>query len=96
MKKFLYLPSNYKNRRYRKVAGRAKTGEVSPKGLVAHTEDWEGRIAADVAPSTLRYIVDKGRIRKMTLKEMVEHGYFHIGRGPKGIRPMKEGIHVED
>ena len=89
MKRVLYLPSNYKSSTTRKVDGRAKTGEVSPQGLVAHTEDWEGRIAADVAPGTVRYIRDPdGTWRKMTFKEMVERGYFILGKGPKGVRNL--------
>jgi hypothetical protein len=86
-RKFLYLPSDYKKRKNVVVHGRAKSGEISPKGLVAHTEDWEGRVKADVGPGAIRYIVEPdGRIRNMTMPEMLERGYFHLGKGPKGLR----------
>jgi len=83
-----YLPGGYKDRAHRAVTGRAASGEVSPQGLVAHTEDWEGRVAADVAPSTMRYILNRrtGEIRKMTVAEQVERGYFTPGVGPKGVK----------
>ena len=69
------------------VDGRAKTGEISPKGLVAHTEHWDGRVKADAAPAGIRAIMDPdGHVRNMTMKEMLERGYFHIGKGPLGVR----------
>lgn len=84
-KRFLYLPSDYKHKRHKRVSGVAKTGEISPLGTVTHTEDWEGRIQAEAAPSAMRYIRDPdGTIRRMTLKEMVDRGYFILGKGPKG------------
>ena len=84
---FLFLPSDYKKRTRRTVAGVAKTGEISPKGLVAHTEHWDGRIAANPAPAGIRYIRDlDGTARPMTFTELVAHGYFIVGRGPIGVR----------
>lgn len=84
-----YLKEGYKDRKRRTVEGRARSGEVSPKGLVAHTEDWEGRIAAEVAPNALHLIRDPdGTVRKMTFQEMVDHGRFIVGRGPKGVREL--------
>ena len=68
------------------VEGRAKSGEVSPQGLVAHTEDWQGRIRAKAAPSTIRYIKTPDGIRPMTMAEMIGRGYFIVGKGPKGYR----------
>ncbi len=63
--------------------GVAETGEVSTKGTVAHTEDWEGRIMATALPATIRYIRDPdGRIRPMTMPELVDHGFFIVGTGP--------------
>lgn len=85
-----FLPGNFKDRRRRTTVGRARTGEVSPKGLVAHTEDWDGRIAADTAPATMHYAysVSTGQVRKLTFAEMVEKGYFVLGSGPKGVRQL--------
>lgn len=84
MRKFLYLPSGYKNRKHAVTTGVAKTGEVSPKGTVTHTEDWEGRVAADVAPAQIHLVVDPdGSIRNMTHEERLERGYFIPGRGPR-------------
>ncbi len=88
------LPSGYKRRRNTTVTGRARTGEIAKRGLVAHTEDWEGRVAALGAPAAIRYIkVGDAPPRPMTMKEMIERGYFVLGRGPKGVRHIKEGIH---
>ena len=87
MKRVFYLPSGYKSRTTTKVEGRAKTGEISPKGLVGHTHHWDGRIAANPAPAGIRYIRDPdGTNRPMTFTEMVAHGYFIMGRGPVGVR----------
>lgn len=90
MKRVLYLPSGYKHRKVKQVTGRAQTGEVSPKGLVAHTEDWEGRVAADVAPSVMHYGISRstGEIRPLTIAEQIERGYFVPGKGPRGVRPL--------
>lgn len=90
MKRVLYLPSRYKHRTNTVVTGRAETGEVSPKGLVAHTEDWEGRVTAEAAPDAIRYIINRqtGEIRKMTMAEKIDRGYFVPGRGPKGVKPL--------
>ena len=90
---FLYL-AKYRRQTNTKVEGVAKSGQISPKGLVAHTEDWEGRITAAAAPSAIRYIVDPdGHIRPMTMKEMIARGYFVVASGPVGIRKIKEGTH---
>ena len=83
-----YLKEGYKKSTNKRVDGKAKTGEVSQRGLVAHTEDWEGRIKADAAPNTIRYIHDGERWRKMTFQEMVERGYFILGSGPKGQKQL--------
>lgn len=85
MRKFLYLAKN--KRQHTVTEGIARTGEISPKGVVSHTEDWDGRIRADVGPTPIRYVVEPdGRIRPMTFKEMVDKGYFIIGKGPVGVR----------
>ncbi len=66
--------------------GRAKTGEVGPKGLVSHTETWSGTVAAVAAPATIHYCYDDdGTFRKLTMLEMIAKGYFVIGRGPRGF-----------
>lgn len=81
MRKYLYV-----TRTRRTVDGIAESGEISPQGVVTHTEDWDGRISAEVLPATNRYVRDPdGHIRTMTFKEMVDRGYFHVGRGPKGV-----------
>jgi len=96
MRKPIYLPSDYKNRTRTVIKGRARSGEISPKGIVAETEDWEGRIKADVGPAAVRYVFEDGKFRRMTLKEQVAKGYFYLGRGPTGIRTtVKEGINVK-
>jgi len=104
MRKFLYvarrgpsyLKEGYKNRTNTTVVGEAQSGEISRKGVVAQTEDWEGRLAATAAPSAIRYIRDPdGTIRPMTFQELVDRGYFIVGRGPTGVKPIKEGIHVK-
>jgi len=94
MKPFLYLPSDYKKRRNTVVTGEARTGEVSPKGLVSHTEDWEGRVQAQAAPATLRLVRNPdGTLRNMTFQEMVDRGFFIAGRGPTAVRKQpREGI----
>ncbi len=82
-----FLPEGYKERTNTVVTGKAKTGEVSVKGLVAHTETWDGRIAATVGQNTIRYVRNPdGTIRPMTFRESVERGHFILGRGPTGIR----------
>ena len=93
MKKTLYLAKIKRGATHTRVEGIAKSGEISPKGVVAHTEDWEGRVAAAAAPSAIRYIREPdGHIRPMTFKEMVDRGYFIVARGPTGVRRIKEGI----
>lgn len=81
-----FLPEGYRLRTHRVTEGVAKTGEISPKGTVSHIESWDGRVAAEVAPVGLRYefSVSTGRLRQLTFKEMVERGYFILGKGPKG------------
>jgi hypothetical protein len=93
VKTFLYLPSDYKKRRNTVVTGEARTGEISPKGLVSHTEDWEGRIQAAAAPSAVRMIQNPdGTLRPMTFREMVDRGYFIVSKGPTGVRKQTKGI----
>lgn len=84
MRPALFLPSGYNKRKHRTVEGVARTGEVSPQGTVAHTEDWDGRVAADVRLVTMRYEYSKstGRIRQLSFKELVDRGYFILGKGP--------------
>lgn len=82
-KRFFYI-ARLGQKVNRTVEGRAKTGEVSPKGLVAHTEDWEGRVAAEAAPATIRLIRTRDGVRPMTMPEMIERGYFIVGKGPNG------------
>lgn len=84
-----FLKEGYKQSTRKTVDGRATTGEVSRKGLVAHTESWDGRIHAEAAPAGIRLVADPdGTIRPMTFKESVERGYFILGRGPKGVRNL--------
>ena len=60
---------------------------MARQGLVSHTESWDGRIAANVARSTIRYVREPdGTIRPMTFKEMVAKGYFTVGEGPSGFK----------
>ena len=64
--------------------GRAKTGEISPKGLVTHIEQWDGRTSAKAQPSPMHYVYnDAGEIRPMTMPEMIAKGYFIVGKGPR-------------
>lgn len=87
VKKFLYLPSGYKKRTNRIVTGIAKSGEVSPKGTVAHTSHWDDRVDAEVAPAGIHYLREPdGHIRPLTFNEMVAKRYFVVGRGPVGVR----------
>ena len=87
MKAPFYLPSGYKRSTRMRVDGRSKTGEISRKGLVGHTDHWDGRIAANAAPAGIRYIVDPdGTARPMTFTELVARGYFIMGSGPVGVR----------
>ncbi len=83
-----FFKEGYKQSKNKIVVGRSKTGEISPKGLVAHTEDWDGRVAADVAPGGVHYIKEGDSFRPMTFVELVERGYFIIGTGPKGVRKL--------
>lgn len=65
------------------VEGVAKTGEISPKGTVAHTEDREGRVSVLAAPAPIRWVRDPdGTLRPKTMKEMIRDGQFLIGVGP--------------
>ena len=84
---FLYLPSDYKKRTHKVVTGVAKSGEMSEKGTVIHTETWDDRVSVDAAPAGAHYIRDPdGNPRLMTFDEMVDRGYFIVGRGPVGVR----------
>ncbi len=66
--------------------GRARTGEVGPKGLVTHRETWAGNTAVVAQPGTIHYCYDDdGNFRKLTMVEMVAKGYFILGRGPLGF-----------
>ena len=85
MRPALFLPSDYKKRTRRVVSGVAKTGEVSPKGTVTHIEHWDDRVSVDAGPAGIHYIQDGDGIRPMTFPELVEHGYFIVGRGPIGV-----------
>ena len=68
----------------RTVEGRAKTGEVSPKGLVTHVERWNGATAATAQPAPMHWVYnDDGEVRPMTMPEMIAKGYFIVGRGPR-------------
>jgi hypothetical protein len=88
----LYL-MRYKRKTNTVVEGVSKKGEISPQGVVAHTEDWEGRLAATVGSAAIRYVRDPdGRIRPMTMQEMIDRGYFIVARGPTGVRTIREGI----
>ncbi len=78
-----YLRQGFKRKTHTVTTGVAKTGEESTKGTVEHTEDWEGRIAATAKPAPIRMMVEPdGRVRRMTMPEMIERGYFIVGRGP--------------
>jgi len=70
------------------VEGIAKTGEISPKGLVEHIESWDGRVEAVVKPTTDHYVYFKstGELRKKTLKELIDEGKFWVGKGPTGLK----------
>ncbi len=63
--------------------GIAHTGEVSKRGTVSHEEMWDGRIAAKANPAPMHYAYnDDGEIRPLTMSEMIDKGYFIIGKGP--------------
>lgn len=47
-------PAEFKQRGRSVTEGVAKTGEVSPKGTVTHTERWDGSVDVDVKPRTVR------------------------------------------
>ena len=84
---FLYMPSDYKKRTHKVVTGVAKTGEISPKGVVTHTETWDDRVKAEVGPAGIRYLREPdGTVRPLTFQEQVDRGYFIVGRGPIGVR----------
>ena len=66
--------------------GRAKTGEVSTKGLVTHRESWDGTTAVVAQPNAIHYVYDdEGEFRPMTMDEMIAKGYFIVGSGPGGF-----------
>ena len=84
---FVYLPSYYKKRTHKVVTGVSRTGEISPKGVVTHTETWDDRVKAEVGPAGIRYLRERdGTIRPLTFQEQVARGYFIVGRGPIGVR----------
>ena len=92
MRKHLWVARNSVNR---VVEGIAKTGEVSPKGTVAHIEDWDGRVAVEAAPSAMRYVIEPdGRIRRMTFREQVDKGYFVVGVGPTGVKGENDEVRL--
>jgi hypothetical protein len=83
-----FLKEGYKERKNTHVAGVAQSGEISDRGMVAHTEDWEGRIASKALPPTVRYVRDPSHprgARPMTMQEMIDRGLFILGRGPEGM-----------
>jgi hypothetical protein len=87
MRKFLYLPSGYKKRSRTIIEGRARSGEISPKGLVSHTEYWDDSVKVKAVPGTVRVVVEPdGRLRNMTMAEMLERGSFFLGKGPSGFK----------
>ena len=87
MKRFIYLPSGYKKRTNRVVTGISKSGEMSLKGTVTHTETWDDRVAALARPAGIHYLREPdGHIRPLTFQEQVDRGYFIPGRGPIGVR----------
>ena len=88
MKQFLYLPSGYKKRTNRVVTGVSKKGEISPKGIVTHTEFWDDRVKAEAAPAGIHYGLSKstGELRPLTYAEQVAKGYIVPGKGPTGVR----------
>ena len=87
MRRFLYLPSDYKKRTNKIVTGVARTGEVSEQGIVTHVETWDDRVAATVGPAGIRYLREPdGHIRPLTFQEQVDRGYFIPGVGPIGVR----------
>lgn len=94
VKHIFFLPSSYKKRKHTTVAGVASTGEISTKGLVAETEDWEGRIEATAMPATLhlKRLPDGSVVRK-TDKEMIEEGTYVLGLGPAGVELVHGGTH---
>ncbi len=87
VKRAIYLPSGYKRSTVTHTEGRARSGEVAPQGLVSHTEHWDGRIAANVQRSAIRYLIEPdGHIRPLTMDEMIAKGYWTKGRGPSGFQ----------
>ncbi len=70
------------------VEGIAKTGEISPLGLVSHIENWSGEIAAVVEPATAHYVYFRstGELRRKTLTELIDEGKFYVGKGPTGLK----------
>lgn len=94
VKRIFFLPAGYQKRKHTTVAGVAATGEISRHGLVAETEDWEGRVAATAAPATLRLKrLPDGRVVNKTDKELVEEGLYVLGLGPVGVELIHGGIH---
>lgn len=74
---------------YTKVEGIAKSGEVSPQGILTTVEDREGRQSVTAGPAAIRYVMEPdGRIRRKTIKEMIRDGQWRKGVGPVGVRRM--------
>ena len=64
--------------------GIATTGEEHPRGTVSHKEYWDGRVAAMARPAPIHYgYNDAGEIRPLTMDEMIEKGYFIVGKGSR-------------
>jgi len=92
VKRIFFLPSSYKKRKHTTVAGVASTGEISTKGLVAETEDWEGRVEATAMPATIHLdLLPDGRVVRKTDKQMIEDGTYVIGLGPVGVELIHGG-----
>lgn len=66
-----------------RVDGIAKSGEVSPKGTVTHFDHWDDTVAVMTEPAAIHYAYnDNNEIRPLTMDEMIERGYFIVGKGP--------------
>ncbi len=93
VKRVFFFPEGYKKRRHKTVEGVASTGEISQKGLVSHTEDWEGRIEANVQPSTIHMkMLPDGTVRVKTTTELIQEGKYRLGLGPVGVELVHGGI----
>ena len=94
VKRLWFLPSRYKDRTHTVVEGVAASGEVSRQGVVATTEDWDGRKSVVAGPATVhsRYEHSTGEVRPLTMDELIDRGLFVVGSGPTGIRRQEAGI----